>query len=157
MRKIRVAAWLLTYRKKVNRARVLIHVQHFGDIAFALRDLIFQVARRQVVKVKLAPIVALAEPEDLVGLRQILPVHLPIAALEKLRSRLAHHFANVACLGVGHAQPLLPVVPRGGDKCEMVAVGAPLHILPGGAAACDIVAQRRAVLIGRHFQANHLR
>ena len=103
-------------------------MQHLRDVAVAVRDLILQLAGGQVVEIHLAPVVALAEPQNLVRLRQVLPVDLAVAALEELRRRLGHHLAHIAVRGIGHAQPLLLVIARGGDKGEMLVVVAPLHV-----------------------------
>ena len=51
----------------------------------------------------------------------------------------------------------LLVIARGGNEREIRRIGAPLHVGPFAAAAGDVVAQRGAVLIGRHLQAHHMR
>ncbi len=125
------------------------------DVAFAVGDLVLELAGGEVVEIHLAPVVALAEPEDLVGLWQILPVDLVVAALEELRRGFGHDFANVAGFGVGHAEPLLLVVARGGDEGEVRGVVAPLHVVPAAAAAAaDVVADGGAVLVRRHLEAD---
>ncbi len=56
--KVRIAPRLLAHPEKVNRPRLLIHMQHLRHIPFAMRNLVLQLARRQVVQIQLPPVVA---------------------------------------------------------------------------------------------------
>ena len=147
-----IAVWLLAHADKADGARFLVDVEHLGYIAGTMRDLIFELAGGQVVEVEIAPVVALAEPENLIRVGQRMPIHFSVAALIKLGRRLAHHFAHFAGRGVGDAEPLLLVIARGGHESQVRIIRAPLNIGPARAAAGDVVAQGRAMLIGRHFQ-----
>src|ERR1019366_2247937 len=77
---IRVAPLLAAHAKKVDLAILLVHAQHLGDVPLALGDLVLELAGLGIIEVEMAPVVALAEPEDLAGLRQIMPVDAAVAA-----------------------------------------------------------------------------
>ena len=59
--------------------------------------------------------------------------------------------------GFGDAQLLVLVVARGGHERQMRSVRTPFDVSPLAAPAGNVVAQRRAVLIGGKLQADHLR
>ena len=105
----------------------------------------------------MAPVVALGKPDDLVRRRKIVPVHASVPGFEKRLDVLREHVANLARRRVGDAHPLLAMAARGGDKRQMLGIVTPLHIRPFAAAASDVVAQRRAMLIRRHLQPHDLR
>ncbi len=103
----------------------------------------------------MAPVVALGEPDRLVRRREVAPVHGAVARLEERLGFLLEHLADGARRGVRHAQLLAPVIARGRDERDRRSVGAPLHVGPL-AAARDVVAERRSVLVGRHLEPDDL-
>ena len=115
-----------------------------------------QLAGLQIVKVELAPVVALREPDRFVRARQVLPVDASVARLEEGLALFLEHVADRAGRGVGDAQVGLLVVARRRDERHLAAVGTPLHVDPL-AAALHVVAERRAVLILVHLEADDLR
>src|SRR5271170_6088127 len=98
--KIWIAALFLADPDEVNRAGRLVDAQHLRDIAVTMGNLVLELAGREVVEIEIAPVIALAEPENLVRLWQIMPIDHVVAALVKLRNRLAHHLANFSSRGV---------------------------------------------------------
>ena len=155
---VRIATRLFAHRRKINHPRLLIDVQHFGHIAIAMRDLILQRTRRHVVQIHLPPVVAFAEPQQLVRPRKIPPVLLAHTTFKIRRNLLRHHLAHVASGRIGHAHPLLLVVARRRDERQMHAVFAPLHIVPAMPASrtVQVIAQARSMLIRSHLQPHHL-
>src|SRR3984885_5974213 len=151
-----VVIFLLADSDEIYYAVLLVDIEYLGGVARAVCDLVFSLARCQVVEVAVAPVVALAEPEDLIRAWQVMPVDLVDAALEKLGYGFGHHVTHVAGRGVGHAKPLLLVIARRGDEGEMTAVGAPFGVGERCALTGDVVAERGAVLIGGHLEANDL-
>src|SRR3546814_9801815 len=67
---VRVAPVLHADAAEPHRARPWVHAQHFGDIARAAGHRVLELAAGRVVQVQVAPVVALAEPQDLVRARQ---------------------------------------------------------------------------------------
>src|SRR3546814_917468 len=63
---VRIAPVLHADAAEPHRARPGIHAQHFGDVAFARRHRMLEPAACRVVQIQVAPVVALAEPQDLV-------------------------------------------------------------------------------------------
>ena len=80
------------------------------DVAISMRNLVLQLACGQIIQIHLAPIIPLAEPQQLIRLRKVLPVHLVVAAFVELRRRLAHHVAHVASRRIGNAHPFLLMI-----------------------------------------------
>src|SRR4051794_27358657 len=105
----------------------------------------------------MTPVIALAEPDELFGGGQVMPVDSPVAALEKRGDFLLHDVADFPGGGAGDAENLLAMVAGGGDEGELRSFGGPLHIGPFGAAALDVVAKRRAVLVGGELEAHDAR
>ena len=85
-----------------------------------------------------------------------LPVDASVARLEEGLALFLEHVADRAGRRVGDAQVRLLMVARRRDERDLAAVRAPLHVDPL-AAALDVVAQCRAVLILAHLQADDLR
>jgi hypothetical protein len=156
MLEVGIAARLFADAEEVDGAGLLVDVEDLGDVAFAVRDLVLELAGGEVVEIEIAPVVALAEPEDLVRGGQVVPVDLAVAALEELGRGLGPSLRELRRCGVGDAEPLLLVVARGGDEGEMLGVGTPLDVVPGVAFAGDVVADGAAVLVGRHLEARCL-
>src|SRR3546814_18195030 len=107
-----------------------------GDVPVARGDLALALAGGEVVQVQAAPVGLLAEPDELVALRQVTPV-------DRIQRRRAlvlggHgfgvHVAYRASLSIGTAQGrgLVPAV--GADEGQGLAVGPPLHAFPTFAA-----------------------
>ncbi len=64
------------------------------------------------------------------------------------------HFAGVA---VGHTQPLILVIARSRNERNMLSVRSELDIIPAGStSATDVIAERAAMFVRRHFEACHL-
>ena len=103
------------------------------------------------------PVVALAEPDDLLRLRQIAPVDAPVARFEEGGDLLFEHVAHRAGGGIGDAQHFFLVIARGRNVRQVRAVLVPLRVGPFAAAARHVVAQRRPVLVRRQIQAHHAR
>ena len=119
MLEVGVAAWLLADAEEVDGAGLLVDAEDLRDVAVAVGDLVLELAGGEVVEVEIAPVVALAEPEDFIGGGQIVPVDLAVAALEELGRGLGHDFADFAGGGVGDAEPFLLVFAGGGDEGEV--------------------------------------
>src|ERR1039458_1963125 len=103
MLEIGIAALLFADSDEVDGSRLLVDAQNLGDVARAVRDLVFELAGGEVVEVEIAPVVAFAEPQNFIGSGEIMPVDLSVAALEKFRCGLTHEFANIACRCVSNA------------------------------------------------------
>ena len=137
---IRVAPLLAAHAEEVELAILLVHAQQLGDVPLALGDLVLQLAGLGIVEVEMAPVVALAEPDELLGLRQVTPVDAPVAAFEEGRDLLFEDVAHRAGGGVGDPQHFLFVIARGRDEGELGAFLVPLHVGPFAAAAGHVVA-----------------
>src|SRR3984885_13033557 len=62
----RFAIGLFAHSHEVNNPVLLVNEQNLSHIPFAVRDLILELAGGEVVEIKIAPVIALAEPENLV-------------------------------------------------------------------------------------------
>ena len=102
----------------------------------------------EVVEIELSPIVALGEPDHLVRRRQHVPVHPAVAGLELRRDGFVEHVANGAGCRVGDAEHLVLVIARRRHEREVRAVRIPLDVGPVAATTGDVVAERRAMLVG---------
>ena len=153
---VRVAPLLAADADEIQLAVLLVHAQQLRDVAVAGGDRVLLAPGLQVVQVELAPVVALGKPDHLVRARQVPPVHRAVARLEE---RLGLLFQHVADRRRSRHRPR--AAARAGDRARSTrtprvdAVGAPLHVAPL-AAARHVVAQRRAMLIGRQLQADDL-
>ena len=96
MNEVRVAAFLLAHAQEIDHAVFLIQPADLRDVAFARGDLVFQFAGGQIVEIELPPIGLLAEPDEFVGVRQIVPVHAAVARFIERRGLLLKHIANRA-------------------------------------------------------------
>ena len=157
MREVRVVALLAADRQEEEQPALLVDAQQLRDVAFAAGDLALQLAGLQVVEIELAPVVALGEPDDFVRCGQVAPVDAPVARLEEGRDGFLEHVADAAGRRIRHAQRRLLVVSRRRDERDALRVGRPLHVGPVAAAAREVVAQRRAMLVGIHLESDHLR
>ncbi len=140
--------------EEVDGAAPRVDAQHLQHVPVAARDRVLQAAGCEVVQVEVAPAAALGEPDRLVRAGQHVPVHAVDAGLEEAGHRLLEDVAHGAGRGVRLAQRLVAMVARGGDEEELCGVRAPLDVREAGAAAGDVVADRRAVLVRRHAQAD---
>jgi hypothetical protein len=134
----------------------LVDAQQLRDVAFALGDLALHLASSADRADRAAPSCPLREPDRFVRAGQVLPVDTAVAGFEE---RLAFLFEDVTDrpgARVSDAQVRLLVIARRRDERDLVAVRAPLHVDPV-AAALDVVAQRRAMLVLIHLEANHFR
>src|SRR4029450_10730941 len=130
---------------------------HLRDVALAARDRALLAARLEVVEIEMAPVVTLREPEHLVRSGQEPPVDAAVARLEERFGLLLHDVAASAGRCVRHAELLVTVIPRRGHERHSRSIGTPLHVVPLASPALDVVAQARAVLIGRQLDANYAR
>ena len=141
MREVRVLAFLAPQPDKIKHAIFFIHAQQLRDHPIAGSDLVFQFARRQIVKIQVAPIVALGKPNDFVRTRQVAPVHPPPAGFVLRRGRFFEYVAHRSSRSIGHTQLLMFMIARGRNECQVRAVRAPLHVVPIAAPAFHVVAQ----------------
>ena len=116
----------------------------------------FRPPGRGVVQIQLAPVLFLGKPDDLVAGGQIAPVHGTVARLVERVNGLGQDLANGAGRGIRDAQDFLLVIARGRHERDRLAIVRPLHVGPFVAAAGDVVAERRAMLIRRHLEADDL-
>ena len=137
---VRVAPLLAADAEEVELAILLVHAQQLGDVPLAFGDLVLELAGLRIVEVEMAPVVALAEPDELLRLRQEAPVDAPVAAFEEGGDLLFEYVAHGAGGGVGDPQDFLFVIARGRDEGELGAVLVPLDVGPFAAAAGDVVA-----------------
>ena len=79
-----------------------------------------------------------------------------VEAIEVTELRENTYYALIH-LEVGDPQHRLPVIAGSGHERDGGGIGGPLHIVPLAAAAGEVVAQGRAVLIQRHLQRDNLR
>ena len=100
------------------------------------------------------PVVAFGKPDDLVRRWQVAPVDAPIAGFEKRLGLFLEDVSHRARGRVGDAQLFVLVIARGRHERDGRPVRAPLHVAPI-AAACDVVAQRGAVLVGLHLESDY--
>ena len=116
---------------------------------------LLQLAGCQIVEIELAPVVALGEPDDFVVPGRYAPVDAAVAGLEERRRpsprarrarRRSPHRRRAAAPACDRA--------RWRQRRPSMAVRIPLHVGPLAAAARDVVAQRGAVLVGRHLEAD---
>src|SRR3954447_26010749 len=103
------------------------------------------------------PIVALTEPEEFFGIRQVAPVDSPVAALEEGGDLLFEDVAHHSRGGVGDSQHFVLVIAGCADEGQLRAILVPLDVGPFAAAAGDIVTQGGTVLVWRQFQTDHPR
>ena len=151
---VRIFACFLADSAEEQHAGFLVDPEQLRDVPVAVGDLVLQLAGRDVVKVEVAPVVFLGEPDELVRSGEIVPVDLVVAGLIELGCGLSHHLADVAGVGVRKPHPLLLVVAGGGDKREGFGVGGPLDVVPAAATStANVVTKCRPVLIGWHLQA----
>ncbi len=158
MHEVRVPAGFAAHAFEREAAACDVKVRDLRHVPVAGGDLPFQLAGGQVVQVQVAPVGFLAEPQELVALRQVAPVHRPQRgrALVLGGHGLPVDVAYLASGGVGHPQQRGLVAAVGADKGQGLAVSGPLHILPA-VIADQIVGARGAVLVRRHLQADGLR
>src|ERR1019366_1803507 len=124
-----------------------------GDVPLAPGDLVLELAGLGIVEVEMAPVVALAEPDDFPGLRQVAPVDTAVATFEEGGDRFFEDAAHRAGGGVGDAQHFLFMIARGGDESELGTLLIPLDVGPFAAAAGEVVARGGAVGVGRQVKA----
>ena len=92
---IGVASLLAPDGYEIELAVLLVNAEQLRDIAVAGGDRELLATRLQIVKVEMAPVVALRKPDDLVGRRQVAPVHravarsLELSAISSSTSRMA--------------------------------------------------------------------
>jgi hypothetical protein len=134
-----------------HRARGRVQAQHFGHVPVAVRHLLLQLAGGRVVDVQVAPVAALAPPQDLVAVRQVAPVDGVDAGLEPVLRVFAEDLVHRTGGHVGRAHPGLRVVARGRGERDRLAVLRPLHVFPAAEAA-DVVALRGACWSGAIFR-----
>ena len=154
---VRVASLLPSDAEEVELAILLVDTQQLGDVPLAFGDLVLELAGLGIVEVEMSPVVALAEPEELPGLRQVIPVDAAVAAFKEGGDFFLQDVAHHAGGGVGNAQHFLFMIARGGDKSESGTFLIPLDVGPFAAAAGDVVAQGGAVLVGRQVEAHDAR
>jgi hypothetical protein len=155
MTKVRVASLFTADGDEIQLPVLLVDTKQLRHVPVAGRDRVLLAPGLQVVKIQVTPVVALGKPDDLVRRRQIAPVDCAIARLVERLGLLLHHLADDTRGCVGHTHLLAPVIPRGRDECHRGAVRTPLHVAPL-AAARHVVAQGRAMLIGRQLQTHDL-
>src|SRR5450759_4650842 len=64
---IRVAPLFAADAEEVELAILLVDTQQLGDVPLAAGDLVLELGGLRIVQVEMAPVVALAEPEELLG------------------------------------------------------------------------------------------
>ena len=101
---IRIAPLLAADADEIQHPVLLVDAQQLRDVALAAGDRVLQPAALQIVEIQVAPVVAFREPDDLVRGRQIAPVDLAVARLEKRRDALFHQVAHDAARRVGDAE-----------------------------------------------------
>src|ERR1051325_8429232 len=74
-----VATFFLADAEEVDGAVLFIDLQHLRYVAVTAGALVLQLARGKIVEVKLAPVVALTEPDGLVGAEEPVVVDLAVA------------------------------------------------------------------------------
>ncbi len=151
---IRIHAPLAAHPDKPQRARVAVDVSYFGDVAIAGGDRMEPFAGLQVDQIQVAPVVALGEPDRLMGFGQILPVDHAVAAFVVVLDAFLERGAHRAGVGIGDTEPLVPAVARGGNQGQRLAVRRPLQVVPvARRVATDVITKARQALLRRHLEA----
>ena len=153
---IGIAALLFTGAEEIHHPILFVHSEGSRNIAVTRGNRIFELAGSQIVKIQMTPVIALREPDHLVGCGQKPPVRQIVSAVESCRYSLLDDIADLSGCGVRHAEGGVFMIARGGHECELVAVCTPFDI-GEGAFALDVIAQGRAVRIRRHLQAHDVR
>src|SRR6266550_8001272 len=156
MAKIWITSALLAVADEIERAILFVDTPQLGDVPFPAGDLRLQPTGGEVVQIKLTPVVALREPDHLVRRGQSAPIGHSVARLVLGGYVFAEYVANCSGRSIGDAQHLVLVIARCRHECDARSIGIPLHVGPTiGATADDVIAQRRAMRIGRHLQTNN--
>ena len=154
---IGIAVRFTTDAIEPDRAGCFVQLQHFDHVPVACGHRALLLATGEVMQVEVAPVRLLRPPQEFVGFRQVAPVHHAAdAALELGLGRFQIDIVDRAAGDIGDAQLRGSVAAIGADEGERLAVICPLHVLPAAAAA-DIVAGGRAMLVRRHLQTNQPR
>src|SRR5580700_2877736 len=75
-----IFAGLAACSSQKHPATLLVKIQHIVDIPVSVGHCMFQCTAGGLIKIKIAPVLALGEPENLAAFREIPPVWTPIAA-----------------------------------------------------------------------------
>ncbi len=94
MAEIRIITGFTAARFEVNNALFLVRLYNPPHWPVAARYLIFELARREVVKVKMAPAAAFGKPDKLVRRGQITPVDGSLTRLKLCRAYFFKYIAN---------------------------------------------------------------
>src|SRR5262249_4570141 len=82
MNKVRISPFLPADAEKIDGAVFLVYAQRLRDITLPRGDWIFQLACFEIVEVKVAPIVALGEPNHFFGRGKESPIWPIVATFE---------------------------------------------------------------------------
>src|SRR5207247_5775777 len=141
---------------EIDRPCPLVDVDDGFDIAIATRDAILELPGGEIVQVEVNPTVAFRPPDQLVRAGQHAPV-LRDADLAHLRLRLLlAQRAHSAGPRIRHAHPRLLVIARARDERNCRGVRIPEEVADS-AATGDVVADHRAMGVGRHLEPHQLR
>src|SRR5256885_15991191 len=158
MTEVWVTTLLACVADEVDDAILLVDASHLRDVPFPAGDLRLQLSCRQIIQVELAPVITFGKPDHLIRRRQHVPVDQSVARLELRCDIFPKNVAYSSGAGVGDPKHFVLVVARSGDERHLRAVRIPLDIDPWpGSSANDVIAERRAMCVRRHLEANHAR
>src|SRR5438552_3234298 len=103
----------------------------------------------------MAPVVALGKPYDFARSGHVSPILLVLAGFKLRRNFFFQNVAYRAGIGVRDPQLRFFVIARSRYKSELRRVRTPLSVGEIGADTVDVIANTRAMLIGRQLQANN--
>src|SRR6476646_7543631 len=111
MAEIRILALFFSTSEKIHDTLRFIHSDQFSDHPIPTRDRVLQLARGEIVEIKVSPVAAFGEPDHLVGTCQVMPVRPPRPARFILRIYFFfQHIAYISSGGVRYPQGRLLVV-----------------------------------------------
>ena len=119
MAEVRIAPALPGVADEIESARLLIDATQLADVPVTAGDLHLQLTSAQIVQIELSPIIALGEPDHLVGSGQSSPVHHPIARFELRGDVFLQNIAHGTGRRICYAQDFVLVVPRRRDKRQV--------------------------------------
>src|SRR5215471_3397714 len=104
MREIWVATLFAAHAEEEENAILLVDPQQLRDVPITLGDLVFQLAVVRIVEIQVAPVVAFAEPDELLRIGEIAPVDSAVSALKESGDGFLQDVAHLSRGGAGDAE-----------------------------------------------------
>ena len=158
MREVRVATLLAADRLDEQQPALLVDAQQLRDVAFAAGDLALQLAGLEVVEIELAPVVALGEPDHFVRRRQVAPVDRARCPTRRTSRRFPRARRGPLPVAGSATRSVVFLWSRDVEtNATLFESGAHCTSAQSPPRHDEVVAERRAMLVGLHLEAHHLR